>query len=374
MLLYPSDVTNINSLLQMLRDASARIPVRHLSPVDSMVDSHEEYIANRLASGRVSLKPNITHQGVLFRGDSNIRSPFNSKFGQNRIYGDSDVVRNNIIPINIKRADFQITVESFPLYEMLKKGILLPNGRKLVMENPFGLAYAYDYATPFVGLTSDLDVAAFYAVTEYDKETHSYRPITSGRGVLYVFELRTPFSMTVGLSTLGRYLFPRTMNQKTFLLNIKPEWDFNKGAVVTGFVFDHDAEQSQKIYDQFRGGELLAPKDDFLLKKLSSFPKDTASKYGLDRNIAENPNDNPNDIVTIAKQAELNIDTEFNPAFTYEELKDVYKDIAGLWQGMIKDVYWDGRHGSDIKKYLMDLPWNRDYSRYFDLDSCFNAR
>lgn len=77
MLLYPSDTTNIDSLLRMLRDASARIPVRHLSPVESMVDSHEEYIANRLASGRISLKPNITHQGVLFRGDSNIRSPFN---------------------------------------------------------------------------------------------------------------------------------------------------------------------------------------------------------------------------------------------------------------------------------------------------------
>lgn len=374
MLLYPSDATNINSLLQMLRDASARIPVRHLSPVESMVDSHEEYIANRLASGRISLKPNITHQGVLFRGDSNIRSPFNSKFGQNRVYGASDVVRKNIIPINIKRADFQITVESFPLYEMLKKGILLPNGRKLVMENPFGLAYAYDYATPFVGLTSDLDIAAFYAVTEYDKETHSYRPVTSGRGVLYVFELRTPFSMTVGLSTLGRYLFPRTMNQKTFLLNIKPEWDFNSGAVVTGFVFDHDEELSQRIYNQFKGGELLAPQDDFLLKKLSSFPKDTVSKSGLDRNIAENPNDNPDDIVTIVKQADLDIDTEFNPAFTYEELKDVYKDIVRLWQEMIKDVYWDGRHGSDIKKYLMDLPWNKDYSQYFELESYFNAR
>lgn len=374
MLLYPQNTTNIDSLLRMLRDASANIPVRHLSPVDSMVDSSEEYIANRLASGRISLKPNITHQGVLFRGDSYIRSPFYSKFGQNKVYGLSDNIRKNIVPINIKRADFQMTVESFPLYQLLKRGILLPNGRKLVMENPFGLAYAYDYATPFVGLTSDLDIAAFYAVTEYDKVTHSYRPLTKGRGVLYVFELRMPFSMTDGLSTLGRYLFPRTMNQKTFLLNIKPELDFNRGAVVTGFIFDHDAEQSQIIYDQFKGGELLAPKDDFLLKKLGSFPKDTVSRYGLDRNIAENPNDNPDDIVTIVKQADLNIDTEFNPAFTYEELKDVYKNIAGVWQGMVKDVYWGGRHGSDIKKYLMDLPWNKDYSRYFDLDSYFNAR
>lgn len=374
MLLYPHDTANIDNLLQMLKDASARIPVRHLSPVDSMVDSHEEYIATRLASGRISLKPNSTHQGVLFRGDSDIHSPFYSKFGQHGIYGLIDDIRKNIIPINVKRADFQITIESFPLYQMLKKGILLPNGRKLVMESPFGLAYAYDYATPFVGLTSDLDVAAFYAVTTYDIGTHSYRPVTRGKGVLYVFELRAPFSMTEGLSTLGRYLFPRTMNQKTFLLNIKPEWDFNQGAVVTGFVFDHDAALSQRIYDQFKGGELLAPKDDFLLKKLSSYPKDTVSKRGLDRNIAENPNDNPNDIVKIVKEADLNIGKDFNPAFTYEELKDVYKDVVDLWQRMTKDVYWDGRHGLEIKKYLMDLPWNKDYSRYFDLDSYFYAR
>jgi len=368
------DSIRINDLLRMLKEVSAHIPVRHLSPIDSMVDGKEEYVLTRLASGRYSLKPNITRQGLLFRGDSGVHEPFYSRFGQKGIKGHGEEIRKRIIPVNVRRSDFEITIESFPLYEMLKRGVLLPNGKKLVVENPFGLAYAYDYTTPFVGLTSDLDVAAFYAITEYDVETHRFMPKESGKGVLYAFELRFPFSMTIGLSTLGRLLFPRTLRQKTFLLNIDPSLDFNNTAVVTGFVFNHDAAQSRRIYEAFQGGELLSPSDDFLMKKIASFPQNTVSRRGLDRNFAENPKDNHDDIVRKVRESGLEIGNEFNPEFTYDDLKGVYKDIAGYWQSMLDGVYIGGNHGKEIKDFLLRLPWNPDYARYFDLDKYFDAR
>lgn len=368
------DSIRINDLLQMLKDVSAHIPVRHLSPIDSMVDSKEEYVLTRLASGRFSLKPNITRQGLLFRGDSGFHEPFYSRFGQKGIKGHGEEIRKKIIPVNVRRSDFETTIESFPLYEMLKSGVSLPNGKKLVVENPFGLAYAYDYTTPFVGLTSDLNVAAFYAVTEYDTETHRFVPKESGKGVLYAFELRFPFSMTIGLSTLGRLLFPRTLRQKTFLFNIDPSLDFNNTAVVTGFVFNHDAAQSRRIYEAFHDGELLSPSDDFLMNKIASFPKDTVSRRGLARNFAENPNDNHDDIVRIVGESGLEIGNEFNPEFTYDDLKGVYKDIAGYWQSMLDGVYIGGNHGKEMKDFLLRLPWNPDYARYFDLDKYFDAR
>lgn len=335
-LLLPREITKINDVLDMLRNAMERIPVRHLSPVDSMVDSKANYVLTRLASGRYSIKPNITRQGLLFRGDSQKREPFFSKFGQEGIIGHGNDVRKKIIPINVKRSDFEIAIESFPLYQMMKRGIVLPNGRKLVIENPFGLAYAYGHPTPFIGLTSDLDVAAFYAVTESDTKTGKFKPKTGGQGVMYAFELRFPFSMTIGLSTLGRLVFPRTMNQKTFLLNISSEMDFNRGAVITGFVFNQDATMSQRIFDQFNGGEILAPSDDFLMKKLRSFPEGMVSKTAVQRNLAQNKGDKAKDIIMTLYEADVRIAKGFAPAFTKEELKDVYKDISGYWQNMIK--------------------------------------
>lgn len=373
-ILLPQNHARIEELLMMLRNAVERFPVLHLSPVDRIVDSRDEYVLNRLASGRYALKPNITRQGILFRGDSHYHEVFRTRYGQKEIIGHGPEVREKIIPVNVRRSDFEIAIESFPLYKMLKNGIVLPNGKKLVMENPFGLAYAYDQPTPFVGLTSDLDVAAFYAVTEYDAESGKYTPVTTGMGVIYAFELRMPFSMTIGLSSLGRLIFQRTLQQKTFLLNINPEYDFNQMAVVNGFVFNHDAALSRAIYDRFDGGEKLAPKEDFLLKKIQKFPKNTVSEQGFMRNLSENKGDSRMENESILSRAGVRIVGNLNPAFTYDELKGVYSNIASYWQSMIDGVYVGGNHGADIKKFLMNLPWSPDYSQYFDLNRYFDAR
>ena len=373
-ILLPQNHARIDELLMMLRNAVERFPVLHLSPVDRIVDSKDEYVLNRLASGRYALKPNITRQGILFRGDSHYHEVFRTRYGQEKIIGHGPEVREKIIPVNVRRSDFEIAIESFPLYKMLKNGIVVPNGKKLVMENPFGLAYAYDQPTPFVGLTSDLDVAAFYAVTEYDAESGKYTPVTTGMGVIYAFELRMPFSMTIGLSSLGRLIFPRTLQQKTFLLNINPEYDFNQMAVVNGFVFNHDAALSRAIYDRFDGGEKLAPKEDFLLKKIQKFPKNTVSEQGFMRNLLENMGDSRMENESVLSRAGVRIDGNLNPAFTFDELKGVYSNIASYWQSMIDGVYVGGNHGAEIKKFLMNLPWNPDYSQYFDLNRYFDAR
>ncbi|MBO5629921.1 MAG: hypothetical protein J5965_12700, partial [Aeriscardovia sp.] len=105
-----------------------------------------------------------------------------------------------------------------------------------------------------------------------------------------------------------------------------------------------------------------------------SFPKDTVSRRGLARNFAENPNDNHDDIVRIVGESGLEIGNEFNPEFTYDDLKGVYKDIAGYWQSMLDGVYIGGNHGKEMKDFLLRLPWNPDYARYFDLDKYFDAR
>ena len=86
-ILLPQNHARIDELLMMLRNAVERFPVLHLSPVDRIVDSRDEYVLNRLASGRYALKPNITRQGILFRGDSHYHEVFRTRYGQKEIIG-----------------------------------------------------------------------------------------------------------------------------------------------------------------------------------------------------------------------------------------------------------------------------------------------
>ena len=83
----PQNHARIDELLMMLRNAVERFPVLHLSPVDRIVDSRDEYVLNRLASGRYALKPNITRQGILFRGDSHYHEVFRGTQGRVPVSG-----------------------------------------------------------------------------------------------------------------------------------------------------------------------------------------------------------------------------------------------------------------------------------------------
>ena len=59
----------LKDALTILRDAKNRFPVMHLSPFDKIVDG-DGYVMAKQIDGTYSFKPNITRQGLLFRGDS----------------------------------------------------------------------------------------------------------------------------------------------------------------------------------------------------------------------------------------------------------------------------------------------------------------
>ena len=373
-ILFPNTTTTIKEVIKILSEASKRMPVLHLSPLDSIVDTKEKYIMTRLMSGRYSLKPNITQQGMLFRGDSAYHKRFCSRLERSCVQNEKNNIRSVMVPINVQRAEFELMIESFPLYQMLRKGIELPNRKILRIENPYGLAYAYDYPTSMVGLTSDLEVAAFYAVTEYNSVTGEYTPVNSGKGVLYSFELRFPFGMTMGLSTLGRQVFSRTQHQKTFLLELPKGIDFGQAAVVTGFVFDHDAKQTKEIYSKFDGGKKLAPVDDFLFRKIKSLPKNRISYQAFKRNLDDNPNDEQSENEEILEQANLTIDKTLSPEFSKDDLEEVYNNIDDYWRNIISDIYIPEKDGDEVKDFLLNLSRDTRYMHYFDLKKFFHER
>lgn len=311
--------------LEILKDAKKRFPVMHLSPFDKIVDG-EGYVVSKQIDGTYSFKPNITRQGILFRGDSGYRA--NS--ADNAYYAQDEAQL---------QAKFINLIESFPLYRMFKRGVELPDGRIVKFENPYALAYAYGLKTPFVGLSSDLDVASFFAVARWDSDEQKFKVVTEGKGVLSSYELRQPLNQVRSLTALSLQVFRRTFRQKSYVLQIKDREAFYSLNAVTGFQFTHNSEISNEIFKKFEGGELLAPTDDILWTKWR--------KLRLSGNV--------------------------NPCFTREDLKETYLHIEDYWRdfvGLINFVDND----NEAKAFLRGLPHEEPYARYFDLNRCWDER
>lgn len=73
-MIYTADEYNklptLDQLLDNLKIMLSNQAVRHLSPIEPIVSGSEKFIVTRLMSGRYSLKPNISMQPALFRGES----------------------------------------------------------------------------------------------------------------------------------------------------------------------------------------------------------------------------------------------------------------------------------------------------------------
>lgn len=317
-ILFSKKGATIKDVRIVLEEAKKRFPVMHLSPYDKIRNGDNGYILSRQMDGTYSLKPNITRQGLLFRGDSKYHQAFYSKSHQVSL-AKSDVFN----------AFFHL-IESFPLYRMLKEGVILPDGKMLRFENPYALAYLYGLKTPYVGLTSDLDVASFYAVTKWNEEKREFELVKEGEGILYAYELRQPMNQMRSLNTLGLQVFKKSYYQKSFVLQLHENTDFNKLNGVTGFRFNHDEELAKDIYFKFEGGELLMPKDDLLSKKIDGYWQE-------------------------------------KPEFTREELYDVYSNITDYWKGFV-DMISFAPEEDDYRYSLLQLPQNELYARFFDLN------
>lgn len=325
-ILYSKKGATIKDVLTVLQEAKKRFPVMHLSPFDRIVNGDYGYVMSRQMDGYYSLKPNLTKQGLLFRGDSLFQHPFHSRYKKENENGN-----------NVKYKAFKHLIESFPLYSMFKEGVKLPDGKVLRFENPYALAYLYGLSTPYVGLTSDIEVASFYAVTKWNEEKQQFEMVKEGEGIMYAYELRQPLNQTRSLNPLGLQIFKRTYYQKTYVLQLHENADFNKLNGVTGFKFNHDEELTKEIFHKFEGGAPLAPEDDLLYKKL---------------------NDNSRN-------------WQDNPEFTREELEESYAHVNESWKRFIELISFS--EDEDIyRDALLKLPQSNDYAKYFDLNRYYN--
>lgn len=128
-----------------------------------------------------------------------------------------------------------------------------------------GLAQHYGLYTSVLDLTSNLDIALFFATCRYDRDNDCYRPYDDGEehdGILYVFcpmlaneptPLRIGDFMKENITPIGLQPFLRPARQKGYALHIR------KGCSTKSWAYriKFSDEDSRHYYEMFHGGEDL---------------------------------------------------------------------------------------------------------------------
>lgn len=355
---------------------TAFVPVDSLDyPLSAWFNNaaEDKFVMTRLKSGRYSLKPNLRHRKFLFRGESEFHNPCKPNLSRNP-------KQKRFTKELMKGQEMMLLMMSHPLVQLLDLGVEL-NGELCRFEmNLFGLTQHYYNKTSFLDLTSDPQVAPFFATTKYDWDTDTYSPIEekdSEIGVLYYYNLdiNQDFGKRIdgsrsSLSTIGLQVFPRSGRQKGFLYDLRTNENFNDVAQVQAVRFYQRADVSERIWSAFHEGNDLFP-DDILMRHWRQNNAD--SNVVSTRTIKMNQNHNPemtlSEVEAEARSLGLEI-ADYVPRFTDAELDEYYAAVKNehYWQNFCTQIHIPGDKDGRMMNDLLSLPSDARYRWAFERD------
>lgn len=367
-----NDIRNLPTLrevVSLIRDAVEKIPIVHRGPFTPIINDAESFLLTR-TNLMYSLKPNITIQGAIFgwQNEYNFGDPIFPSLFQN---GTPDYMINNVI-----REDAEIIYESHPLYLLLRRGIKIPGVRKpLQIYNPYGLSHSYGFPSPFISLTQSLDIAAYHACHRHNELTETTEELTDSAGILLVYHLMTLFSITPGISTVGKQAFLRPGVNRLFLFECPFGMNFSEHPNVVGFQFRHTQEDTHFYSNLFNGMESLFPRETITAKLVKLRKNHTFSRTALNRNLEYNPlDDRIANIDRLEKAGYRQVDNN-QFCFTRKELEEEWFDnVEGRWSDFWAETVIPNHIGFGKSQitYLMELYKNKEYERFFDANKWFD--
>lgn len=249
---------NINSLKQKLKIPQINTGKRYThngSPNGIVFDDIEALHAMGNIDGKVVLKSGLEMTFQQYRGQIKEYPVCNAN-----IYRTSD---NSEIFLQISRTvAFEQLLDKHPYIKLLKT--IRFHDSELYINNT-AIAQHYELKTPYLDLTSNFDVASFFATCEFDPIIKEYKPYYDlvEPGVIYIYnEMAHCMSEEdIKFEYLGWQGLPRPEEQKGSIYHLQINEDFTSIGGVRKHYFKHSKSTSKKIWTKFNKGKTLFPDD-----------------------------------------------------------------------------------------------------------------
>lgn len=334
-----------------------------------------------------SLKPNMYKRKFLYRGQSDHYEGFPCV--PNLFRNPEQNAKRDFLDPLIFSQEMELLINSHPIVQMLEQGIELLHDKFCIRMHYIGIAQHYYNKTPYLDLTSNLEVAKFFATTNYDATHDCYTPNTdaSRTGVIYYYELKYPDAFqqhhiytlkTSGkqmfqtskyaLKTIGKQVFLRSGLQSGFLLEMEQEVDFKTLPEVKAVYFKHNVDISEEIFRKSGQGKKYFAEDilqhawhDRLKER---YQNRVVSREAVRLNVSRNKGETEKTIIAKLKDRGIEVDN-YVPKFSEEELSSFYQDIDQWWEDFCSDIHFGDAEDELYRETMKQLRHDPKYSKYF---------
>jgi len=128
------------------------------------------------------------------------------------------------------------------------------------------IAQHYGYKTLLMDFSRSRDVAMFFATSSFDSEAKQYRPLCSGRAVLYTVDVGKLIQQRKGIAgmiPLGFEPLPRPEAQRALAVRLMPGENLNDMDWVCKEFIEITPALSARYFELFDGGRVLFPQNPF---------------------------------------------------------------------------------------------------------------
>lgn len=314
------------------------------------------FVVNQLSThNKFVFKPSLMHNKFLYRGQAEFYSEcLPSMFRDKK----KDYFVDDIIQIN----ELECLLKTHPLVQLFEQGFELFHDQFYFKIHYLGLAQHYYNNTHYLDLTSDMEVAKFFAVTTFNMDDDCYEKYSGNKlGVLYYIDLKADSfnNNHHKVDNIGKQPFMRSGNQSGFLIGMNKGDNFNTYPDVRYVFFRHDSAITDRIFAQYNDGDKIMP-DEILRRHWYARMHDEnarkiISNEAVKLNFKNNPHESHNKIRKALQQKGFKI-KNYHPCFTEEELDLYYQSAPQFWEEFCSNVYFYSPEGALVKEHLRNLP------------------
>lgn len=323
---------------------------------------------------RFSIKPSLANNKFLFRG----QSQFYERCVPGMFRNDKNMAAHQFVDDVIQINELEVHLRQHPLVKLFEQGFYLLHEFFRIRVDYVGLSQHYYNHTPMLDLTSDMQVAKFFAVTDFCMEEDRHKKYTGDElGVLYYYDLSADaFTYREGrnylVETIGKQPFMRSGNQSGFLIRLNPDQDFNALPEVRYVFFRHNQAITDRIFAESGEGDKYMPQEMLRTHWYNRMSNEKARKEisleALKLNFENNKNVSHSSIVKELKNKGFHINNKKSPSFSKEELDLYYFGALEFWADFCSNIHIYSPEGKLLHKHLMNLPNDPRYRWAFYKD------